>query len=296
MKWAGGKRQLLPALRRFYPARFNRYFEPFLGSAAVFFDLDARGLLEGRDARLSDNNPDLIACYRSVRDCPDQVIDELRRLARAHERRGTDHYYEVRDCRFNPQRAALSASVASGDVTYSPALAAMFIYLNRTGYNGLFRLNSSGEFNVPAGRYPNPRICDDENQRRVSAALRRPGITLERQRFDIVADAARAGDFLYFDPPYAPLSKTARFTNYTSEGFDEDGQRRLRDAAIALARRGCHVVVSNSTAPEIVEMYERSSEAREAGLHCHRVPARRAINSNGTRRGAVEEFIITNVR
>ncbi|RPI52402.1 MAG: Dam family site-specific DNA-(adenine-N6)-methyltransferase [Acidobacteria bacterium] len=296
LKWAGGKRQLLPILRRFYPAQFNRYWEPFLGSAAVFFDLHERGLLGGREATLSDSNPDLIACYRSVRDCPDKVVDELQHLAREHQRRGSDHYYEVRDLRFNPQRAALAASAKSGDWIYSPALAAMFIYLNRTGYNGLFRLNSAGAFNVPAGRYENPRICDEANLHRVSAALTQTGITLGQRCFDTIVDTARPGDFLYFDPPYAPLSRTARFTNYTAEGFDVDGQRRLRDAAIVLARRGCRVAVSNSTAPEIVELYEGSRDVRAAGFHCHRVPARRAINSNGTRRGVVEEYIITNVR
>jgi DNA adenine methylase len=295
LKWAGGKRQLLPALRQFYPAHFERYFEPFLGSAAVFFDLHARGALDGREAALSDSNPDLIACYRAVRDCPDEVIGELYRLARGHERRGSAHYYDVRDRQFNPQRAAMPASAAGGGLSYSPALAAMFIYLNRTGYNGLFRLNSAGEFNVPLGRYEKPRICDEPNLRAVSDALGRPGIALEQRRFDIIVDTARAGDFLYFDPPYAPLSKTSRFTNYTAEGFGLEDQKRLRDLLIAMAARGCIVVMSNSTAPEIVELYEGSRAVDAAGLHCHRVPARRAINSNGARRGVVEEYVITNV-
>ena len=174
---------------------------------------------------LTDNNPDLIACYRTVRDCPDQVIDELTRLARDHDRGGPDHYYGIRNNRFNPQRAALTAAT-NGEFSYSPALAAMFIYLNRTGYNGLFRLNADGEFNVPAGRYAKPRICDEPNIRRASRAFALPGMTLERARFDCVIDGARAGDFVYFDPPYAPLSKTARFTNYTAEGFDAGDQEQ----------------------------------------------------------------------
>ncbi len=193
-------------LRTFYPATFNRYWEPFLGSGAVFFDLHARGLLAGHDATLTDNNPDLIACYRTVRDCPEQVIGELSRLAGGHERDGAAHYYEVRNERFNPQRAALAAA-SNGECHYSPALAAMFIYLNRTGYNGLFRLNSDGEFNVPAGRYTKPRICDEVNLRRVATALAGPGVTLDRARFDRAVDSAGAGDFLYFDPPYAPLEQ-----------------------------------------------------------------------------------------
>jgi DNA adenine methylase len=170
----------------------------------------------------------------------------------------------------------------------------MFIYLNRTGYNGLFRLNSEGAFNVPAGRYAAPRICDALNIRRVAGALARPGVTLDRARFDRSVDGARAGDFLYFDPPYAPLSKTARFTSYTTDGFGADDQERLRDVVVALARRGCHVLMSNSTAPEIRALYEDSKEAKAAGLRCYKIPARRAINSNATRRGVVDEYVITN--
>jgi DNA adenine methylase len=259
----------------------------------VFFDLHARGLLAGHDATLSDDNPDLIACYSAVRDCPEQVIGELSRLASGHERGGARHYYEVRNERFNPQRAALAAA-SNGECRYNPALAAMFIYLNRTGYNGLFRLNSDGQFNVPAGRYAKPHICDAVNVRRVAGALAGSGVTLERARFDRSVDCAAAGDFLYFDPPYAPLSRTARFTSYTTEGFDANDQERLRDVAVTLARRGCHVVMSNSTAPDIATLYENSVAVKAAGLKCYRVPARRAINSNAKRRGAVEEYVITN--
>lgn len=294
LKWAGGKRQLLPALRRFYPETFKRYWEPFLGSGAVFFDLHAQGLLAGRDAILSDNNPDLIACYHVVRDSPDEVIRELSRLAAAHDVGGATHYYTVRNQQFNPQRAALAAANGN-DRRYTPALAAMFIYLNRTGYNGLFRLNSDGEFNVPAGRYSRPRICDHLNLQRVAAVLRTPRVTVDWARFDAVAETARAGDFLYFDPPYAPLSRTARFTAYTTEGFDGAAQQRLRDVLITLARRGCHVVMSNSTALEIAALYEESTDVKAAGLKCHRIPARRAINSNASLRGIVEEYVITNV-
>lgn len=294
LKWAGGKRQLLPALRGFYPSRFNRYLEPFLGSAAVFFDLHARGALDGRAVTLSDNNPDLIACYLTVRDHSEQVIEELSRLSRDHERLTEKHYYDVRNERFNPQRRALLVR-DSKQIDYTPALAAMFIYLNRTGYNGLFRLNADGEFNVPAGRYTNPRICDPGNLRRVAAALRGPGITLECRRFDCVVDEAAAGDFVYFDPPYAPLSRTANFTSYTAAGFNGEDQKRLRQALVKLARRGCHVVLSNSTAPAITELYGRNTEVAAAGLRCYTVPARRAINSNAQRRGVVNEYVITNV-
>jgi DNA adenine methylase len=264
----------------------------------VFFDLHARGRLADHDVTLTDNNPDLIACYRAVVDCPEQVIGELTRLAVGHERDGAAHYYAVRNERFNPRRADLSrrsAGAKAGEFCYDAALAAMFIYLNRTGYNGLFRLNSDGEFNVPAGRYAKPRICDAANLRRVAEALGRPGVTLGRSRFDVVVDSAQPGDFLYFDPPYAPLSKTANFTSYTTEGFDASDQQRLRELVITLAKRRCHVVMSNSTSPDIATLYEDSKEVKAAGLKCYRIPARRAINSNAKKRGVVEEYVITNV-
>jgi DNA adenine methylase len=281
----------LPTLRRFYPRQFNTYFEPFLGSAAVFFDLHARGLLAGRRATLTDDNADLIACYRTVRDSPDEVLGELAKLARDHERLGSAHYYEVRDKRFNPQRAACSSN---NSYVYTPPLAAMFIYLNRTCYNGLFRLNAGGGFNVPAGRYAAPRICDEVSLRSVASALREPSIVVEHSRFDRAVESARTGDFVYFDPPYAPLSNTANFTSYTASGFDYLEQERLRDLLIHLAQQGCHVMMSNSTAPAISDLYKRNKDVKAAGLRCYRVPARRAINSNARRRGAVEEYVITN--
>lgn len=141
-------------LRRCYPARFDRYIDPFVGSGAVFFDLYAAGRLSGRRVRLSDVNADLIGCYRTVRDDADAVVASLASLEEEHRERGAACYYAVRDRRFNPARAALASTA------YTPALAAMFIYLNRTGFNGLFRLNRHGAFNVPAGRYTDPRICD----------------------------------------------------------------------------------------------------------------------------------------
>ena len=253
------------------------------------------GLLDGHGVTLSDTNPDLIACYTTVRNQPQEVADELARLARHHERQGSAHYYDVRNARFNPQRRALVARAATVS-RIRPALAAMLIYLNRTGYNGLFRLNADGDFNVPAGRYANPKICDAENVLRVAAALRRSEVTLAHQSFDRIVEDARAGDFLYVDPPYAPLSATARFTNYTAGGFGSDDQERLKAVLVTLAARGCHVVMSNSTAPQITKLYATDRAVSAAGLRCHKVPARRAINSNAGRRGNVEEYLITNVQ
>lgn len=296
LKWAGGKRQLLPALAEHYPVRFSRYFEPFFGSGAVFFDLLSRGVLDGRPVQLSDANPDLVGCYRTVRDKTDAVIDALYRLEREHRRGGDDCYYDVRDKRFNPTRATLlrkgSAATVDG---YTPELAAMLLFLNRTGFNGLFRLNRQGAFNVPVGRYVNPRICDPAHVHAVAAALRRQDVTFDCRPFDEALALADTGDFVYCDPPYEPLSPTASFANYTASGFTMFDQRRLQQAVVAASRRGAFVVVSNSSAPAIEETYGTTA-ARRAQLKITYVPARRAINSRATSRGVVNEVIISNVQ
>lgn len=292
LKWAGGKRQLLPVLRRFYPREFNNYCEPFLGSGAVFFDLHNRGLLAQRKAILIDNNMDLVGCYSAVRHHVEGVIAELQRLAREHRRGHAEFFYEVRDGEFNPARRKYLASGSPSP--YPVRLAAMLIYLNRTGFNGLFRLNASGEFNVPAGRYSNPQICDADNLRQVSWVLS-SGVELVHGTFEGIAAHAGTGDFAYFDPPYAPVSKTARFTSYTADQFGTDQQAHLYSLVVGLAQQGCHVVVSNSTAPEIERLYE-SVRSRKAHLIAHRVDARRAINSNPLLRGSVSEFVLSNVR
>lgn len=294
LKWAGGKRQLLPLIRRFYPREFRSYFEPFAGSAAVFFDLVNGGALRGRIATLMDTNRDLIGCYLMVRDRTGEVIDALKELESGYRDAGGDHFYRIRDREFNPARAGARAEPSSPPA-YTPRLAAMLIYLNRTGFNGLFRLNSKGLFNVPHGRYANPRICDERNLRAVAAALGQETVRILHASFDAVVGEAGPGDFIYFDPPYAPLSRTSVFTSYTAERFGNGDQRRLRDVVVALARRGCHVVVSNSTAPEIADLYDNHA-MRALRIHAHRVPARRAINADPERRGNVEEFLITNVR
>jgi DNA adenine methylase len=294
LKWAGGKRQLLPELRRFYPRRFTRYVEPFLGSGAVFLDLHNGGFLDGRRVVLADINADVIGCYRAVRDSPDAVIAALRRLEADYRSGGTAHFYDVRDNAFNPARRAIQAS---GDPagSYTPSLAAMLIFLNRTGYNGLFRLNARGEFNVPEGRYRNPKICDAPNLLAWSAALVRPGVSLGAGAFDAALADVGQDDFVYLDPPYAPVSGTARFTSYTAGGFDGVQQEALQRTVIALAARGASVLLSNSAAPQIRELYATHRGARRAGLRATTVAARRAINSRAASRGPVREYLITNV-
>ena len=294
LKWAGGKRQLLPTFRQFYPQRFRAYHEPFLGSGAVFFDLAADGRLGNGRVRLTDVNADLVGCWLQLRDDADAVIERLRALAADREADPADHYYGVRD-RFNPMRQAIMNGNGPRADRYTADLAAMCIYLNRTGFNGLFRLNSRGLFNVPRGKYKNPRICDEENLRRVSEVLSTLSVTVAHAGFDTVLRTARKDDFIYFDPPYAPLSETAYFTSYTSNGFGDEDQRRLQKVAVELAARGCHVLLSNSTAPLIASLYDGNLDAERAGLVAHTVPARRAINSDASRRGGVDEYVITNL-
>ena len=294
LKWAGGKRQLLPELRPFYPREFDRFVEPFLGSAAVFLDLHNLGLLDGRRVVLSDINADVIGTYLTVRDFPGQVVKALRVLEADYKSGGAAHFYEIRDGAFNPMRRAIH-QLPDPAAAYTPSLAAMLIYLNRTGFNGLFRLNGRGEFNVPAGRYASPLICDEENLHAWSDALKQPGRTLKVRPFDRALAHSGEGDFVYLDPPYAPLSGTARFTSYTAGGFGDDAQEALQKAVIALASRGASVLLSNSAAPQIRQLYARHSGARSAGLRAKTVAARRAINSRASSRGPVREYLITNV-
>jgi DNA adenine methylase len=292
LKWAGGKRQLLPRLRQFLPQSLKVYREPFLGSGAVFFDLAAQGRLAPPMARLSDDNADLVGTYLRVRDQTEAVIDALTALERGHALDPRAHYYQVRDGEFNPAREAFHAQGGTAP-EYPVRLAAMLLYLNRTGYNGLFRLNGRGGFNVPMGRYTRPRIVQAELLPPAAAALRDAEIACEP--FEEALRGATTGDVVYLDPPYAPVSRTASFRAYTARGFARESQERLRDEVLRLAASGVAIVLSNSIAPNVVSLYD-TPEARAAGLQCHRVAARRAINTRVNGRGAVEELVVTNLR
>lgn len=293
LKWVGGKRQLLPVLRTYYPAAVTGYHEPFLGSGAVFFDLWAGGRLGGAPVWLSDENPDLVGCYLRVRDAAEAIIGELGRLAEGHARGGRTFYYEVRDQLFNPRRAAWAVAGGTPEA-YPVELAAALLYLNKTGYNGLFRLNKKGGYNVPAGRYARPRIVHAERILAAAAALGTPGVSIACRSFDQAAGQARPGDFVYFDPPYAPLGPTSNFRQYTARGFSDDDQARLQALAVGLAGRGVHVLLSNSSAASIVRLYGERT-ARSAGLRMRRVSARRAVNTRADRRGPVDELLVSNL-
>ncbi len=269
------------------------YHEPFLGSGAVFFDLWASGRLAGCPVWLSDENPDLVGCFLRVRDATEAVIAELERLAAGHASGDRAFYYEIRDRHFNPRRAAWAADGGTPDA-YPVDLAAALLYLNKTGYNGLFRLNQTGGYNVPAGRYARPRIVNPERLRAAAAALSAPRVSIACRSFDQAAGQARPEDFVYFDPPYAPLGPTSNFRHYTARGFSDQDQARLQALAVGLAGRGVHVLLSNSSADSIVRLYGEGA-VRSAGLRVRRVPARRAINTRADRRGPVDELVVSNL-
>ncbi|MEP0764282.1 MAG: DNA adenine methylase, partial [Chloroflexota bacterium] len=242
LKWAGGKGQLLAQYDAFFPTEPMRgYFEPFVGSGAVFFHLQARGLIER--AHLSEVNAELITCYLAVRDAVDDLIAALRDHAREHAERGAAHYYAVRAWDRAPGWAGVPLVQR----------AARMIYLNKTCYNGLWRVNSRGHFNVPMGRYRRPDILNEGRLRAASRALREAEIRVAG--FEGVLERAGAGDFVYCDPPYVPLSATANFTSYSAASFGEDEQRRLAEVFAALDRQGCRVMLSNSDTPLVRQLY-----------------------------------------
>ena len=267
LKWAGGKSQLLAQFAELYPPAHTvrRYIEPFLGSGAVFFEI--RECLQPSRVTLADDDQELVNVYTVIRDEVEKVI---RALTGHRSRHGREHYYRVRSQA--PSRLS------------SATRAARLIYLNRTCFNGLYRENSKGNFNVPMGRYANPRILDAENLRAASAALKRARI--EAGHFSRVLTLARKGDFIYFDPPYHPISETSYFTSYTRGSFTAPDQEDLAGVYSELARRGCRVMLSNSDCRFIRDLYR--------GFEIRTVLARRRINSNAGRRGPIREVVVLN--
>ena len=288
---------MLGALRPFYPGEFETYHEPFLGAGAVLLDLLNGGRVRERKAVASDVNGDLVGAWRQVRDRTADTIDELRTLVDARTAHGdpTEHYYLIRR-RFNTARAVLAApGTRMESALYTPQLAAWFIYLNKTAFNGLFRLNRSGSFNAPCGGYDNPRILDEENLERVAARLREHKVQLKQRSFETSLAEAGPRDFVYLDPPYSPVNTVARFTGYTADGFGPADQERLQAEVLRLARHGTRVLLSNSVTAETDRLYQDDPRLKAAGLRAIRVPARRAINSDGAKRTGAEDYIITNI-
>lgn len=263
IKWVGGKTKLLPELTARLPDRFGRYFEPFAGGAALFFRVAPK------TAVLADSNPDLIGLYKTLATDVAAVIKRLQHHRTHHDE---PHYYEMRE-RWNQQRPTWNAAER----------AAAFIYLNKTCFNGLWRVNRAGDFNVPIGRYTDPPICVPEALRAASDVLARAELQCGDYR-KAVATATR-GDFIYFDPPYDPVAPTANFTSYTANAFGPDQQRELAETVRMLVARGCKVMASNSDTPLIRSLYK--------GFSVDRVKCPRAINSNAAKRGDVDEVIVT---
>jgi DNA adenine methylase len=270
LKWAGGKRQLLPEIRKYVPKRYKLYFEPFVGAGAVLFDI------QPQTALINDANAELVNCYRVIKLNPDKLIALLREH---RDKNSKQYFYHLRQLDRDPDFQTLS----------SVERAARIIYLNKTCYNGLFRVNSQGQFNVPFGNYTNPNIVDEVVIRAVSRYLNEAHIEISNDDFAAAVSGAARGDFVYLDPPYDPVSDTSSFTGYNLNNFDKNEQRRLKTVCDDLTRRGCKVLLSNSATGFIRDLY--SDTARYTIVE---VSASRNINSVSTGRGKINELLIFN--
>jgi DNA adenine methylase len=257
IKWIGGKRQLITHLLANLPNSFDHYFECFVGGGALFFELNPK------KATISDTNERLIRTYKAVRDSVEDLIKLLATYPHSSE-----FFYELRK--------------KDIDKATDVEVAAWFIYLNKCGFNGLYRVNKKNGFNVPFGKYDNPNYCDKDNLRSCSEALANTNILVSD--FETISKTIKPNSVAYFDPPYIPLSVTASFVAYTSDGFGHDEQIRLRNIAKKLKKNGVHVLLSNSSAPLTYELYK--------DFEIIEVLASRSVNSNGEKRGKIKELII----
>jgi DNA adenine methylase len=265
LKWAGGKRQLLPEIRKYIPKKINTYYEPFLGAGAVLFDI------QPKKAVINDVNTELINTYIAIRDHVDELINDLKKHKNEKE-----YFYAIRDLDRKEEFKELSLVEKASRI----------IYLNKTCFNGLFRVNSQGHFNVPFGKYKNPQIVNEIVLRAVHNYLNSNDITILNVDFEKAVENAKKGDFIYFDPPYDPVSDTSSFTGYSLYGFDKDDQIRLRDLFVELDKRGCKVLLSNSATDFIKDLYK--------DFHIEVVSANRNINANASRRGKIDEVLVMN--
>jgi DNA adenine methylase len=271
VKWAGGKRQLLPVITKHVPKKFERYFEPFLGGGAVFFHLVSQPQ-QGKWF-ISDLNSDLILSYITIRDKVKELISALELHSDSYKNQSI-YYYKVRES--NPKGQVEKVS--------------RLIFLNKTCFNGLYRVNSKGKFNVPLGKYVNPNIINEENLLNVSEVLQSKNISIKCQDFEDSIINASAGDFVYLDPPYHPVSNTANFTSYTDGDFDFSDQKRLYAKFKALDKRGVKILLSNSRSPEILQLFKEFSDG------IIEINANRFINSVPHRRTGHLELLIKNYR
>ena len=263
VKWVGGKRQLMFELLKNRPKSYNRYFEPFIGGGALFFEL------QPENAYISDMNDELINLYSVVRDNVYELISDLNK----HEV-SKEYFLEIRNLDRTDEYKNLS------DVQR----ASRFIYLNRTCFNGLYRVNSHGQFNVPFGNYKNPRIVDKNNLLNCSELLKNTEIKCAD--FSEILTKVKRGDFVYFDPPYVPLNETSSFTSYTKDGFDMDMQFKLREVCDELDSMGVMFMLSNSDTKFVNELY--------SNYEIKKVFASRAVNANAEGRGKITEVLVRN--
>jgi DNA adenine methylase len=294
LKWAGGKGQLLPQLAAHFPpglasGEIRRYVEPFVGSGAVFLHVVQNFAIE--QVLLSDLNPELILLYHTIQQNVEGVVASLEQLQATYlqlDEAGRQAFYYQQRSRYNADRLQFDFERCSpawvGRTTQA-------LFLNRTGYNGLFRVNRRGEFNVPFGRYKNPRLVDPDNLRAVARLLQ--GVRLEYGDFELVEQFVDGHTFVYFDPPYRPLSRTASFTHYARQAFGDDQQLRLAAFYRALVARGAWLMLSNSD-PQDLHPGDDFFQRAFAGFRIERLRASRNINSNPQRRGPVSELLILN--
>ncbi|VIU88609.1 modification methylase [Streptococcus pneumoniae] len=266
-KWTGGKRQLLPVIRELIPKTYNRYFEPFVGGGALFFDLAPK------DAVINDFNAELINCYQQIKDNPQELIEILK----VHQEYNSKEYYLDLRSADRDERIDMMSEVQR---------AARILYMLRVNFNGLYRVNSKNQFNVPYGRYKNPKIVDEELISVISVYLNNNQLEIKVGDFEKAIVDVRTGDFVYFDPPYIPLSETSAFTSYTHEGFSFADQVRLRDAFKRLSDTGAYVMLSNSSSALVEELYK--------DFNIHYVEATRTNGAKSSSRGKISEIIVTN--
>lgn len=265
LKWVGGKRQLMPAIKELIPKNYTNYYEPFIGGGAVLFDL------QPKNAVINDFNEELINVYQTIKENPEELISDLK----THKNE-SDYFYDLRALDREDNFANLSNIKKASRV----------IYLNKTCYNGLYRVNNSGEFNSPFGRYKNPNIVNETTIRAVSKYLNTNKITILNGDFEEALKGIKKGSFVYFDPPYHPVSASSNFTGYVQGGFDIYEQVRLRDLCNKLNEKGINFLLSNSATQFIEDLYK--------DYKISYVKANRSINSNAKKRGEIDEVLIRN--
>jgi len=295
LKWAGGKSQLLSQFEALYPidlkqGNIKRYIEPFVGGGAVFFDIAQKYSISS--AFLYDVNSELIIAYRVIQKEPEKLIEQLDDISQKYksliETKRKVFYYELRE-KYNLQRLNINYTKYSDDWI---SRAVMLIFLNRTCFNGLFRFNSKGEFNVPHGRYKNPKILDEENLKNVSQLLQITEII--NCDFEACKDVITPESFIYFDPPYRPISKTANFTSYSKLSFDDFQQNRLAKFFRELHKNHDVKMMLSNSDPKNENPTDNFFEDLYQGFNIHRVSANRMINSDTQKRGHIDELVITN--